>query len=153
MGFSHYFVRELELDKSKYGKISRDVDVILRRINETGIVIAGIDGEGCPEINSEEICFNGTSDGNLAHEGFSFPRVTKKTYTDDYPSNMRFDFCKTCNKPYDIAVCSTLIIAKHHLGSAVMVESDGDLSTHGWKSAVELVQRTLGYGTDFQLDQ
>ena len=52
-------------------------------------------------------------------------------------------------KPYDLAVNLVLIIAKHHLGDALVVESDGSIEQ--WAEAILICRCVLGFGSDFRL--
>lgn len=61
-----------------------------------------------------------------------------------------FSFCKTAYKPYDLAVIICLIIAKHYLGDAIIVHSDGEIEN--WSDGMEICQRLFGYGNDFKFD-
>lgn len=72
-----------------------------------------------------------TCGGDCSHESFILDRIDRED----------FNFCKTAYKPYDLAVCCVLIIAKHHLGKAISVSSDG--GPEQWRDAVELCQRIL----------
>ena len=65
-------------------------------------------------------------------------------------STQGFNFCKTEHKPYDIAVTSLLIIAKHYLGDIIKVSSDGDIVD--WEEAMDLLQKAYGYGEEFNLE-
>ena len=109
-----------------------------------------------------------TCDGDCSYETFYFPRVLPERYTPVqrvicYDLNGRpvchdqrhvgkyFQFCKTAFRPYDLAVTAFLVIAKHHLGDRILVESDGTIAH--WMDAVKLCQNVLGYGFDFELSK
>lgn len=87
--------------------------------------------------------------GDCSHDSFSFLR---QELVGDYRNAINgqcFRFCKTAYKPYDLAVCCALIIAEHHLGKALLVASDGTM--HHYRDAIALVEKHLGYGSDFVL--
>lgn len=101
-----------------------------------------------------------TCDGDCSHETFAFPRSLspskkpvqkiayydigrKPIYNEPIKVGKYFDFCKTAFKPYDLAVTVFLVIAKHHLGSKIVVESDGELQH--WVDAVIMCYNVLGY--------
>lgn len=107
-------------------------------------------------------------DGDCSHETFYFPRVLPKEYRPigkiayrdregklvyNKPEKVGkyFNFCKTAFKPYDWAVTTFLIIAKHHLGDTILVSSDG--TSDNWQDARLICQLDLGYGIEFKLDQ
>jgi len=105
-----------------------------------------------------------TCDGDCSYETFHFPRIIPDEYahkigkiryhkidgTVIYNPPERvgryFDFCKTNFKPYDLAVQVFLVIAKHHLGSRIIVASDGTIQQ--WLDAVQICQNAFSYGMD-----
>ncbi len=84
-------------------------------------------------------------DGDCSHETFYFPRIAN-----DSEESLAWDFCKTAFKPYDLAVCVFLVIAKHYLDENMSVESDG--TRENWADAIEICQTVLGYGQEFTLE-
>ena len=54
-----------------------------------------------------------------------------------------WDMTKTNRKPYDLAVMSCLIIAKHYLGGKLEIGTDGTMED--WNPARELCMLRLGY--------
>jgi hypothetical protein len=89
--------------------------------------------------------------GDCSHEGFVLEKYeSMPDYQKTRGNKLTFDFCKTAYKPYDIAVTAALIIAKHHLGNAIKISSDGNAKD--WFDAALLIKTTLGYGFDFQLE-
>jgi len=91
-----------------------------------------------------------TCGGDCSHESF----ILKQTFESDYkqPDNKGrfFSCCKTAYKPYDLAVISCLIIAKHYLGEEIAVHSDGNIEE--WADGIILCQKILGYGKEFKFD-
>ena len=104
------------------------------------------------KMDNQLVIFNGIGDN--AHETFYFERVIQKAefeqFRDDTTKTHLFNFTKTARKPYDIAVCSALIIAKKHFGEDIFVSSDGN--NEEWTESKELCQRILGYGINFDMD-
>jgi len=100
-----------------------------------------------------------TCGGDCSHESFILRRTFKKPYPGATPCDRKedpefskwFSCCKTAYKPYDLAVISALIIAKHHLGKEICVHSDG--GNEDWEDGRILCQKMLGYGNDFKLDE
>jgi len=100
-----------------------------------------------------------TCGGDCSHESFVLKRTYRKLYDGQAPCDRKdepeygkwFSCCKTAFKPYDLAVISCLIIAKHYLGDQVLVHSDGELEH--WEDGMILCQKLLGYGQDFKLDE
>jgi hypothetical protein len=70
--------------------------------------------------------------GDDGHEEFSL--------REHFAQNDR-DFCKTNQKPYDLAVTGCLVILKDILGDAITVSSDGRPSD--WIQAVTLARQVL----------
>jgi hypothetical protein len=87
--------------------------------------------------------------GDCSYETFYFPRRIPQRSTER--NGYYFDCCKTAFRPYDLAVQVFLIIAKHHLGKAIVVESDGN--ARQWLDAVKLCENVLDYGSDFELGE
>lgn len=148
MGYSHYFYRKVNLDDVAFQGVARDCQKICE-ILDTPIQYE-LDNDSPALFDKDAIHFNGIGDDG--HETFYLPKV----YTRKMPSslshlNLPFQFCKTARKPYDINVCCCLIIAKHHLGDDIRVNSDGSLND--WKEAMEKCQEHLGYGAYFYLDE
>jgi len=78
-----------------------------------GIKLCG--GSGGPSIYYDAVIFYGDGEKDLSHETFYFSRI----------DGNGFYFCKTAEKPYDLAVTSFLIIAKHYLKDSLSFDSDG----------------------------
>jgi len=121
--------------------------------NGNGQVVQGSWFAGA--LLNERIC-----DGDCSHESFALPRIEKYSNPCELPlreitkgkeKGKYFNFCKTAFKPYDFAVNCALIIAKHYLGSKILVQSDGEITQ--WMDAVFLCQKMLGYGENFKLDR
>jgi len=82
--------------------------------------------------------------GDCSHESFVLPRVFRlREWSEPDEHGRYFDCCKTAYKPYDLAVISCLLIAKHHLGDDIMLSSDG--TPENWADGVDLVKRVFGY--------
>ena len=89
--------------------------------------------------------------GDCSHETFAFERdmVLREWDTpqkDGDEAGLYFVFCKTAFKPYDLAVITFLIIAKHHLVDNISVHSDGE--DEHWFDGKMACQIYLGYGID-----
>lgn len=82
-----------------------------------------------------------TCGGDCSHETFRLDRIFPIGERETPENGMYFNFCKTAYKPYDLAVCCLLIIAKQRLSDAITVSSDGDAEQ--WRDAAELCQHVL----------
>jgi hypothetical protein len=92
-----------------------------------------------------------TCNGDCSYETFKFPLKMELNSWDEPKNNLYFDFCKTAFRPYDLAVISFLIIAKHHLKDNIIVSSDGE-DGH-WFDGKMLCQMILGYGLDYVINE
>lgn len=135
MGYTHYCYKPMELPVTQWEMFIGDFNKVLPNFKH----LLDVNTDQKLVVNDTEIFFNGI--GENSHETFHFPRVEDE---DD-----AFSFCKTARKPYDIAVCSALIIAVKRF-SNVKVSSDGDIND--WKDAMNLCQTHLGYGEQFKFN-
>ncbi len=144
MGYTHYFYRPVELDQEKFSAAVKDFNTILPLFEPDNIALADGPGEGKPIVTDTVIQFNGVEEH--AHEWFEITRVySERDLHPDEP--LKFGFCKTAQKPYDLAVMSCLIIFKHHFGDQFRVSSDGEMVD--WAPAVKLVREHLKYEEDW----
>jgi len=138
MGYTHYWYHADKIKSAaKWALVANDCRRILPKL---GIPLANWEGtEGTkPVVTQGEIAFNGVRP--QSHETFSIgPNVARD-----------FSFCKTAQKPYDLAVTCCLVIAKHHLPE-LDVHSDGDISE--WEPAIQAVKEHLGYTPNFSLGE
>jgi hypothetical protein len=140
MGWTHYWERNPELSRVSFQSVIGD---LLNVLTETGVELAGSEGDGEPYISLDEITFNGTK--GLHCEDFKIKRT-------DMPRHGRdvvFSFCKTENLPYDLCVKCALVILKHYFDDSIKIRSDG--TNEDWQDAQDLCQKCLGYGADFKL--
>jgi hypothetical protein len=142
MGYTHYwkftqnpkdikdgekkFKKAVELLKKCLAKVPAELDVPYYGKNT--FKLAGGNGTGKPVFTDEKVCFNGfDGDEDLSHETCYIAL--------DNPDGFDFDFCKTAEKPYDVAVCLTLLCFKKTFGDDFNWSSDGNGSEYGWKLA------------------
>ena len=73
--------------------------------------------------DENEIIFNGNPIGDLCHETFVLMKNvrTKKMYKEE---DLSFNFCKTAEKPYDIAVWHMLFFAKNKTKALSKIKRD-----------------------------
>ena len=145
MGYTHYWYIADEISRDSWNKFIWDFRKILPNFKNT----LDIQGDQKLQTINGMVFFNGI--GELAHESFLLERVADITgFTQRDDDGMIFKFCKTAQKPYDIAVCSALIIAKKHFGESIMISSDGD--NEEWQESKALCQKILGYGDNLNMD-
>lgn len=166
MGYTHYYYTAERFDPARFAAVAADFERMVAPLNRLGVVLADGLGEGVPSISPTEIRFNGdrTRSVDCSYETFEFlpdngyaetPAGRKRRDPVSRHENPRFNgkyfnFCKTGRRPYDLAVNVCLVIAKHHLGEDIMVDSDGTMED--WREAMLLCDHFLGYGMDFCLD-
>jgi hypothetical protein len=143
MGYTHYWYQKPGLDDRKFIAFRGDVEKILRNCGVD--LVDRYESDAKPVISDFEIRFNGAGKG--AYEDFQFLR--DKLGRPDQGGEA-FTFCKTAQKPYDIAVCAVLIAAKKHFGDDLKVTSDGD--ENDWAAAFELADSLLGYTATINAD-
>ncbi len=86
-------------------------------------------------------------DGDCSYEIFLFDRILNLSDYSEPENGRYFDCTKTAFRPYDLAVITFLIIAKHYLKEKIKVSSDGE-DCH-WFDGKMLCQMELGYGLRF----
>lgn len=150
MGYTHYWYRPEKISPNKFNAIAEDFKKVLPTLKN--LLNEDMSEFDYLRVNNNEIVFNGV--GENRHETMYFPRYDTRPNFSPKKKTLKFDFCKTERKPYDIAVCTLLIIAKHHLKNMFIVRSDGEIENdyNTWKNAMKLCQKFLGYGLDFKLD-
>lgn len=89
--------------------------------------------------------------GDCSYESFVLERIyAPMEWERPDEDGFWFAFCKTAFRPYDLAVTAALLVAKRHLGDAILVSSDGE-DAH-WFDAKLLCQMELGYGLEFTIN-
>ena len=85
--------------------------------------------------------------GNCSYESLWFERTIKPESWMEPKNGLYFEFTKTAFRPYDLAVTAFLIIAKHHMGDKIKVNTDGEQPQ--WDDARRLCYTHLGYGVEY----
>jgi hypothetical protein len=152
LGFTHYLENQpKEHEQNRWNMFVEAVKHVASELPETTdtaggyhkdnpLVLGDWEGEGGePIFNENGIRFNGV--GDLSHESFTLRRIPM-------PDIRKFDFCKTARKPYDLMVCSTLLLYWHFFKEeGVKISSDGDHSD--WEPAIDLVKEVTGLHIDW----
>ena len=157
---------------AKCGHVKHELGIAWPSKTASGASKNGIDAELVEIVNS--VGFVGVKsdtrvcDGDCSHESFSLKQKYQIEYLQDNGTvhimepltsenansynkiGKHIDSTKTAYKPYDLAVTTCLVIAKHHLGDDIIVESDGTIEN--WQEAMFLCEHFLGYGKEFSLD-
>ena len=141
MGYTHYwnfkqnpknikdgskkFAKAVELLKKCLTKVPTELELEDYDCKVPFVLKGGV-GEGEPIFTDEVVCFNGDASLNFNHD-----TCYLGLDNDDY----EFDYCKTAHKPYDVAVCLTLLCFKKTFGEDFSYSSDGNSEDEGWKMA------------------
>jgi hypothetical protein len=124
MGYTHYMTTGKKVNQVNFTSIKAEIKIIEAHMKSIGVPL--FDGRGEEEgvvYEKDYVAFNGDESKGEGHETFYMDR------NDD-----DFNFCKTANKPYDLAVCLALLCIKKRVPTA-RISSDGDMSD--WSEAVE----------------
>lgn len=127
MGYTHYFTQKRAASDAEWAAITAD----FRKLYEGGHLpsIRFEDNHAAhPEISSDLIRFNGP--GHDGHE-------TMLLAID----GEGIEFCKTAQKPYDLAVVALLILAHYHAPEVWDITSDGYKAD--WQPGLDIIQRQL----------
>jgi hypothetical protein len=132
MGYTHYWKFENNPKDIKDGdkKFKKSVALLKKCLKNISVVLAGSNGTGKPLFTNTMVCFNGLDEDS--HE---------TCYLALDNSDFEFDFCKTARKPYDVAVCLTLLCFKKFFEDDFNYSSDGDLDDEGWALATEIFEK------------
>src|SRR5699024_6168701 len=106
MGYTHYWEMP---DKSMDEKVLDDIQKIVKEYED--IVQVEFNEGGKTIVDKDVVKFNGK--GEMGHETFYLAPAGQS------------GFCKTNGKPYDLAVCETLLVLKHYYGDEFELSSDG----------------------------
>ena len=110
------------------------------KTEEVELKLRGGFGEGDPVFSDNEVWFNGDAEtGNdyeTCHIALEYP---EKKFMGKF--DWEFLFCKTGRRPYDVAVCLTLLCFKRAFGEDFNFSSDGSIENgeEGWKLAKEIM--------------
>lgn len=127
MGYTHYIHRPATLDALRWSFLLDDVRTIIAALPDT-LTLEDI------QLTPDRIRFNGPASATC--ETFHLIRVRAPRYAEDKPQPKRlgndtiapalfFDFCKTNQLPYDLAVCAVLLRFARHYPDA-LVATDGE---------------------------
>lgn len=140
MGYTHYWTQKKPFTKAEWSALTEGANAMI-----TGLMISGIplvheydDPNTPPTLTGEEIHFNGLGEEG-GHETFLITRKlqSKKHYPDHNPN---WNFCKTAEKPYDLAVTCILAYLDSVHPEKFVVSSDG--RTRDWEAGVKLARLT-----------
>jgi hypothetical protein len=117
MGYTNYWTQKKPFNNIQWNTIKKEYDYIKENFSDDDGII-----EDQTE-KSDEIIFNGKSKDNLDHETFVLTKNFRKPfYSGD---DVKFNFCKTARKPYDLAVWHLLTFVKMIAPNSIEIKRDG----------------------------
>jgi hypothetical protein len=121
MGYTHYW-KKLKFSESGWNALCDSTSCLLRSL-PANVKVENDNGTDDPMVGAV-IRFNGVE--SQAHETFLVERFSRE-----------FEFCKTNRKPYDLAVCSVLILVSLYAeGGEISSDGLGETYTDSeWKDA------------------
>jgi len=115
MGYTNYWTQHKPFTQKEWNAIKKEYDYIKENFND---VIIKDESE-----NAGEIVFNGLKENENDHETFYISRFFREPwYRGD---NVKFNFCKTARKPYDLAVWHMLTFMKMIAPNSIDIRRDG----------------------------
>ncbi len=151
IGYTHHWHRETELNKAKFSKASKDCKKICKSLSKNGLSLVFEDDSPKEPIFTDSLVrFNGVEDEGC--ETFYIQREFTSQNPQFDRKGRAYAYCKTSEKPYDIAVCACLIIFRHWFPD-MKVSSEGNISD--WEPAIKAVRSVFGkdYVQGYQLSK
>jgi len=120
MGYTNYWHQRKSFTDEEWSKVLDEYDYIKDVLGGSVII-----DESKPEYGFEckEIVFNGNPENDQDHETFVLYKEAK-TEPDYEGQDITFNFCKTAEKPYDIAVWHLLSFCHTHTNAIWKVSRD-----------------------------
>ena len=133
MGYTHYW-NDVEFSDDSWSAFKKDVRKAFKNLPESVKIQREYDDPRKPLVGPNTIRFNGAGDEGC--ETFVLSKIGLCH---------GFDFCKTYRTPYDLAVCSVLILASIHAGSGE-ISSDGigeNEADTEWRDAIAFINKVF----------
>lgn len=128
MGYTHYWKKFSETDADTFNEWAA---LTLKAATLSGIPFK-------VEMGENDLMLNGIEDDSA--EDFYMETGV-----------MKFEFCKTYRRPYDVIVVASLVIAAHLFGPDFVVSSDGE--EEDWKAGMDLAALVLGEDVAFPCEE
>jgi len=123
MGYTNYWIQKKPFNNRQWNIIKKEYDYIKENF---GVNNANEYEENIIEdqsTKSDEIVFNGNKKNNLNHETFVLTKNFREPFYDG--DDVKFNFCKTERKPYDLAVWHLLTFVKMIAPNSINISRDG----------------------------
>ena len=121
MGYTNYWTQKTPLNNKQWGIIKKEYDYIKENFEDVLIEDQ--------TKKTDEIVFNGIRKKEEDHETFVLTKQFRKPFYKG--DNIKFNFCKTARKPYDLAVWHLLTFVK------MIAPNSIDISRDGWSISRE----------------
>lgn len=124
MGYTHYFPQSRDFTSEEWRQIKDGIRKVVAYSVEQGVKLQYEYNDARKvSITDKLIRFNGPDE--LGHETFYVSKIMTHNSWED-KTQPAFQFCKTARKPYDLAVCLSLLRIKAVAPDAIRLSSDGD---------------------------
>ena len=123
MGYTNYWIQKKPFNNRQWNIIKKEYEYIKENF---GVNNANEYEENIIEdqtTKSDEIVFNGNEKNNLDHETFVLTKNFREPFYDG--DDVKFNFCKTERKPYDLAVWHLLTFVKMIAPNSINISRDG----------------------------
>ena len=123
MGYTNYWTQKKPFNNRQWNIIKKEYDYIKENF---GVNNANEYEENIIEdqsTKSDEIVFNGNKKNNLNHETFVLTKNFREPFYNG--DDVKFNFCKTARKPYDLAVWHLLTFVKMIAPNSIDIRRDG----------------------------
>ncbi len=114
MGYTNYWYQRRSFTDEEWSKVLDEYDYIKDILGGSVII---------DESDVKEIIFNGNPENGQDHETFILHKEAK-TKPDYEGQDVSFNFCKTAEKPYDIAVWHLLSFCHTHTNAIWRISRD-----------------------------
>lgn len=149
MGYTHYHIQNLDLTETEWRSINTAFQIMLANLpphshNAGGyyskypLELRGPNGVGEPLVEEMRILFNG--DRSIPVEGTKLGLMHEDFALTQFP-DIAYSCTKTERKPYDLCVCTMLLVVKTIAPDAYRVSSDGEC--YEWEQARQLARVVL----------
>ncbi|MFF4924338.1 hypothetical protein ACFY4B_27450 [Kitasatospora sp. NPDC001261] len=127
MGYTHYwsYTPQAEGFRAAWLQLQLDAAAIIDFVQRQDVQLAGGDGTGAPRIDDGAIRFNGRQADGDDYETFSID-LNPHRPREREESGFFWEFCKTGERPYDMAVTAVLLRAHTLAPDFFAIQSDGD---------------------------
>lgn len=142
MGYTHYWEYNREFTEGEWQRIGK----AFKKLDEAtpDVPLAGVTGEGSPEISGGYLGFNGLAPHCVEPFELYRTRAVWAAHRGTASNRPWRGFCKTNHQPYDFAVMTLLLLVDDIAPEALTISSDEDMDGPPWMPAREMFNRLKG---------